>query len=94
MSTTSAFTLRLDGSHRAMLERLQARHPGVSRQRLFERLLEQADDADRADVQDVARAIYAENRELFDSLAGDLDGDLDGGLDGGLDDELVGGPRT
>lgn len=88
MSTTSAFTLRLDGPHRAMLERLQARNPGVSRQRLFERLLEQADDADRADVQDIARAIYAENRELFDSLAGDLQGeDLRG-------EDLVSTPRT
>ncbi len=88
MSTTSAFTLRLDSTHRSMLERLQARNPGVSRQRLFERLLEQADDADRADVQDIARAIYAENRELFDSLAGDLQGeDLRGG-------DLVSSPRT
>ncbi|MEZ0492998.1 hypothetical protein AB2L28_12215 [Kineococcus sp. TBRC 1896] len=74
MSTTSAFTLRLDDAHRSMLERLQARHPGLSRQRLFERLLEQADEADRADVQDIARAVYAQNRELFDSLAHDLDG--------------------
>ncbi|MEZ0163657.1 hypothetical protein AB2L27_02625 [Kineococcus sp. LSe6-4] len=82
MSTT-AFTLRLDDAHRGMLERLQARHPGVSRQRLVERLLEQADDADRADVQDIARAIYAENRDLFDSLAGDLSGN-----------DLVGVPRT
>ncbi|MEW1959270.1 hypothetical protein [Kineococcus sp. NPDC059986] len=87
MSTTSAFTLRLDGAHRAMLERLQSRHPGVSRQRLFERLLEQADDADRADVQDIARAIYAENRELFDALAGELDERADG-------ERLVSAPRT
>ena len=76
MSETTAFTLRLDPAHRAMLERLQSRHPGLSRQRLFEGLLEKADDADRADVQDIARAIYAENRELFDSLAGGLDDDL------------------
>ncbi|PRY17955.1 hypothetical protein [Kineococcus rhizosphaerae] len=74
MSETTAFTLRLDAAHRSMLERLQSRHPGVSRQRLFEGLLEQADDADRADVQDVARAIYAENKDLFDALTAGLDG--------------------
>ncbi|NYD20774.1 hypothetical protein [Kineococcus aurantiacus] len=68
MSETTAFTLRLDAAHRSMLERLQSRHPGLSRQRLFEGLLEKADDADRTDVQDVARAIYAENRDLFDAL--------------------------
>ncbi|NAZ76648.1 hypothetical protein GTQ99_14645 [Kineococcus sp. T13] len=68
MPETTAFTLRLDAAHRSMLERLQSRSPGVSRQRLFESLLERADEADRADVQDVARAIYAGNRELFDAL--------------------------
>ncbi|WP_432511057.1 hypothetical protein [Kineococcus sp. SYSU DK001] len=71
MPPVSAFTLRLDPEHRSMLERLQSRNPGVSRQRLFEGLLEKADEADRADVQDIARAIYAENRDLFDSLVED-----------------------
>ncbi|MGI4896092.1 MAG: hypothetical protein ACRYF3_13365 [Janthinobacterium lividum] len=68
MAETTAFTLRLDPEHRSMLERLQSRTPGVSRQRLVEGLLEKADEAHRADVQDIARAIYASNRELFDSL--------------------------
>ena len=72
MPETTAFTLRLDPEHRSMLERLQSRAPGVSRQRLFEGLLEKAVAADRADVQDIAQAIYASNRELFDSLVDSL----------------------
>lgn len=61
-------TLRLDAAHEKMLEDLQRRNPGVSRQRLFESLLEQSTREQEEEIGEVARRITASNPSLLDAL--------------------------
>lgn len=62
-------TVRLDAVHEKMLRNLQSRKPGVSSQKIFEGLLEEADARHDRDVTIIATSIREKNTALFDALA-------------------------
>ncbi|MBB2899471.1 DNA-binding MurR/RpiR family transcriptional regulator [Kineococcus radiotolerans] len=61
-------TLRLSGDHERMLEDLRRRNPGVSRQKLFEALLEQSARAQEEAIATIAERIAASNPTLWEAL--------------------------
>ena len=61
-------TLRLSEHHERMLDDLQRRNPGVSRQKLFEALLEQSSRAREEEIATIAERIAASNPTLWEAL--------------------------
>jgi hypothetical protein len=61
-------TLRLSGEHERMLDDLQRRNPGVSRQKLFESMLEQSTREQEEEIATIAERIATSNPELWEAL--------------------------
>ena len=61
-------TLRLSEEHERMLEELQRRHPGVSRQKLFESLLERSSREEDESITSIAQRIEDSNPARWRAL--------------------------
>lgn len=61
-------TLRLSADHERMLDDLQRRNPGVSRQKLFEALLEESTHARDEEIATIAERVAASNPTLWEAL--------------------------
>lgn len=61
-------TLRLSEDHERMLDDLQRRNPGVSRQKLFESLLEQSSREQDEAIASIAERIANSNPALWEAL--------------------------
>jgi predicted transcriptional regulator len=61
-------TLRLSEDHERMLDDLQRRNPGVSRQKLFESMLEQSSREQEEAIATIAERIAASNPGLWNAL--------------------------
>jgi hypothetical protein len=61
-------TLRLSAEHERMLDELQRRNPGVSRQKLFESLLERSTREQDEAIAVIAERIAASNPTLWEAL--------------------------
>lgn len=63
-------TLRLSSEHERMLDDLQRRNPGVSRQKLFESMLEQSAREQEEAIASIAERVAASNPALWEALRG------------------------
>ena len=61
-------TLRLSEEHERMLDDLQRRNPGVSRQKLFESMLEQSTREQEEEIATIAESIATSNPALWEAL--------------------------
>jgi len=63
-------TLRLSDDHERMLEDMQRRNPGVSRQKLFERMLEATTHEQVESIDSLIDRIENSNPALWEALRG------------------------